>query len=318
MTATLTLLGTGGPFKGPSLKRMSSGYVVRTGDDMIVVDHGPGAYHRLLECGITADCVTCLLLTHLHYDHCGDVSRLLLNRWHWGKGRLAPLRIFGPPGTARFIDRLFGPDGAFSADIGARIANPEGLDPGLRWPAADVSELGAASAVDAASWRLRVVEVPHLQPHLTCYGYRIDTKEGSIVFSGDCAPCRALEDLAGDADVLVHVVGLVSGERLLAEGKFARHSAATRPGTPPAPASTPPSLAPEHLARAIAVAELGRDARVKTLVASHFTREIDEPVHRAAAIAAMTGVYGGRFVWGEDLMEIAIRDGAFGPTVTVP
>jgi ribonuclease Z len=45
----LTLLGTGTPT--PSLKRASSGYLIEIGDDVIVMDHGPGAHHRLLQTG---------------------------------------------------------------------------------------------------------------------------------------------------------------------------------------------------------------------------------------------------------------------------
>ena len=52
----LTLLGTDTP--GPSLKRMSSGYVVEVGEDTIIFDHGPGAHHRFLESGRRAVDVT--------------------------------------------------------------------------------------------------------------------------------------------------------------------------------------------------------------------------------------------------------------------
>ena len=46
----IRLLGTGTPT--PSLKRMSSGYLVETGERKILFDFGPGAYHRLLEAGV--------------------------------------------------------------------------------------------------------------------------------------------------------------------------------------------------------------------------------------------------------------------------
>jgi hypothetical protein len=44
---TITLLGTGTP--APSLVRQGSGYLIEVGRDTIVMDHGPGAHHRLLE-----------------------------------------------------------------------------------------------------------------------------------------------------------------------------------------------------------------------------------------------------------------------------
>ena len=45
----ITLLGTGTP--APSLERQSAGYLFEVGADVIVIDHGPGAHHRLLESG---------------------------------------------------------------------------------------------------------------------------------------------------------------------------------------------------------------------------------------------------------------------------
>src|SRR5262245_51553109 len=66
----ITLLGTGTP--APSLARQGSGYLFEVGDDLIVMDHGPGAHHRLLESGHRAVDVSYAFFTHLHYDHCMD------------------------------------------------------------------------------------------------------------------------------------------------------------------------------------------------------------------------------------------------------
>ena len=72
------ILGSGTPT--PSLRRMCSGYLVKVGGDCILLDHGFGAHHRLLELGIKATQVTHVLFSHLHYDHIGDYPRLLLTR----------------------------------------------------------------------------------------------------------------------------------------------------------------------------------------------------------------------------------------------
>src|SRR5262245_31881196 len=75
----ITLLGTGTP--APSLERQGSGYLFDVGTDLIVMDHGPGAHHRLLESGHRAVDVNHAFFTHLHYDHCMDYGRLVLQRW---------------------------------------------------------------------------------------------------------------------------------------------------------------------------------------------------------------------------------------------
>src|SRR5678816_4705457 len=74
---TITLLGTGTP--APSLERQGSGYLIEVGDDLIVMDHGPGAHHRLLESRHRAVDVTHAFFTHLHLSliHISEPTRLL-------------------------------------------------------------------------------------------------------------------------------------------------------------------------------------------------------------------------------------------------
>ena len=304
MVMKLTILGSGGPFPGPSLKRMSSGYVIKMNSEVMVFDHGPGAYHRLLETGLTASRVSRVVFSHLHYDHCADFVRLLLNRWHWGGRKTRPLKVYGPPGTIHFVDRLFGPDGAFKADLTARIANPEALDPGLAWPRVEVEELHEDDTVEDSEWRLTLATVPHLQPHLTCYGYRLENERAVFAYSGDCAPCLNMQRLAVDADVLVHVVGLVSGGKLVSEGVFAPHRSAS--DADPSRMSRR-GVAERQMARAREVAELARDAGVGTLVATHAGATIDRPGIRERLVGEMKAIFPGRLVWAEDLMVIEVE-----------
>ena len=56
-----------------------------------------------------------------------------------------------------------------------------------------------------------------------------------------------------------------------------------------------------------AVAELARDAGVRTLVASHFPIETDVDGIRERTIADMGEIFTGTLIWGEDGMEIPVR-----------
>ena len=80
------LLGTG--TLSPSLDRQSFGYLIEVGNDLIVWDHGPGAHYRLLQTGHRAIDVTHAFFTHLHYDHCMDYGRLVLQRSDQGADRI--------------------------------------------------------------------------------------------------------------------------------------------------------------------------------------------------------------------------------------
>ena len=90
----VTLLGTGTP--APSLQRVGSGYLIEVGNDRIIRDHGPDAHHRLLESGRRAVDITHAFFTHLHYDHCMDYGRLVLQRWDQGADRIPDLQVYGP------------------------------------------------------------------------------------------------------------------------------------------------------------------------------------------------------------------------------
>ena len=102
----IRLLGTGTPT--PSLKRMSSGYLVETAQRKVLFDFGPGAYHRMLEAGVRAVDITDVFFTHLHYDHCLDYVRLLMTRWDQGAGRIPELSVYGPAYTARMTEAIIG------------------------------------------------------------------------------------------------------------------------------------------------------------------------------------------------------------------
>jgi ribonuclease BN (tRNA processing enzyme) len=285
----LTLLGTGTP--SPSLKRASSGYLIEIGDDSIVMDHGAGSHQRLIESGRRSVDVTHVFFSHLHSDHCLDYPRLVLQRWDMGADRIPDLKVFGPPPLERMTDLLFSEEGAFAPDIRARIEHPGSIDmlvarggkPPRKWPRPAVRELAAGEVVETNRWRVSVANASHMQPQLTCFGYRLDSEEGSICYSGDSGGvCRDIIGLARGADVLIHMTHF-------------------RSGTEPSPAYR--ACAGSHLD----VATVAREAGVAMLVLSHMMEQIDQPGIREEILREMMAIYSGTIVWGEDLMEVPIR-----------
>ncbi|MFQ5937559.1 MAG: MBL fold metallo-hydrolase [Acidiferrobacterales bacterium] len=283
----IRLLGTGTPT--PSLKRMSSGYLVEVGADVLLFDHGPGAYHRMMQAGIKATQVTHVFFTHLHYDHCLDYARLVLTRWDQGAGEIPELKVYGPPFTRQMSDLLIGEDGAFGPDLEARTRHPlsvviyqaRGGTPPRRRPAPEIRELKSGEVVEGSGWRVMTSSVRHVQPYLHCYGYRLDAKAGSFVYSGDSGPCKAMEKLAKDCDVLVHMCHYLSGTELSPE--FAAGCMGHRE-----------------------LAELGAQANVRNLVVSHVTEQLDVPGVRERLIRDMSEIFKGNLFFGEDLMEIPL------------
>lgn len=284
----LTLLGTGTP--SPSLVRQSSGYLVEIGDDVIVLDHGPGATHRLMEAGRTPRDVTHLFLSHLHYDHIADYPRLLLQRWDQGAGEIPELKVFGPAPVGRITDQLFGKDGVYGVDLESRVSHQASIDvyasrggvPPRAKPKPDLSEVSVGDKIEGDGWSVTVGQARHFQPFLECLGYRIESDAGTIVYSGDSGGVlESMIELARDCDILIHMCHFASG-------------------TEPSEAFRLSSGG--HMD----VAEVAQQANAKTLVLTHLVPMLDEPGVMERLVREMSTVYEGNIVVGRDLLQIPL------------
>jgi ribonuclease Z len=286
---SITLLGTGTP--APSLERQSSGYLIEIGRDLIVWDHGPGAHHRLIESGHRTIDVTHAFFTHLHYDHCMDYGRLVLQRWDQGADRIPDLNVYGPPPIARMTQQLFGDDGVYGPDIRARREHRSSLDvfearggkPPRSRPNPRVTEIHAGSVIDGNGWKITVGHAQHVQPYLECLAFRIDTKEGAICYSGDSGPHDSIVELARGCDVLIHMNHHFSG-------------------TEPTPAYR--AAVGSHKDNALTAKRAG----VKTLVLVHLLAQIDHPGIREQIVHEIQEVFDGTVIWGEDLMKLGVTN----------
>lgn len=285
----LTLLGTGTP--APSLRRASSGYVFELGDDVVVMDHGPGAHHRLLEAGYQATDVTHFLATHYHYDHIMDYPRLVLTRWDHGGDAIAPLKVFGPEPLAEINDRFIGAEGAFALDIAARTESPASLavyhargGTGDRpRPTPDLRQVAPGDVIEGRDWRILVGPARHVQPNLNCLSYRVETSEGTVVYSGDNGGVfEPFIEFAKGTDVLIHMNHFLSGTEATPDYR---------------------QMSGSHMDNA----ETARQAEVGMLVLTHFLPMLDRVGVKERMVAEMAEVYNGPIVIGEDLMEIPLR-----------
>ena len=284
---TVTLLGTGSP--SPSRVRQSSGLLIEVGKDLIVWDHGPGAHQRLIEGGHRSIDVTHAFFSHLHYDHCMDYGRLVLQRWDQGADRIPDLNVFGPTPIARMTEQLFGADGVYGPDIRARCEHASSLDvfvarggkPPRHRPAPRVTEVHAGSVVDGNGWKVTVGHAEHVQPFLECLAFRLDTKEGSLCYSGDSGRSDSIVELAKGCDMLIHMNHYFSGTE---------PSAAYR------------AACGNHRDNA----ETAKRAGVKVLVLTHMLAQIDQPGIREQIVHEIQEVFPGKVIWGEDLMRLGL------------
>ena len=289
----LTLLGTGTP--APSMARQSSGYLVDVAGSVLVFDHGPGAHHRLLESGRKAIDVTDAFFTHLHYDHCMDYPRLVLQRWDAGAGRIPELNVVGPPPIARMTSLLFGEDGVYGPDIRARTEHESSLDvfrarggqlPRHR-PHPHVREVQPGAVIEGRGWTVRVGRATHVQPYLECLAFRIDSAEGSLCYAGDSGLSAEVVELARGCDVFLQMNHHFSG-------------------TEPSAAYRAACGNHEDNAR------MAQEAGVRALVLTHVLAQIDQPGIREEIVQRIGRVFDGQVIWGSDLMRIDVGSRTIG------
>jgi ribonuclease BN (tRNA processing enzyme) len=253
------------------------------------MDHGPGAHHRLMESGHRAVDVRYAFFTHLHYDHCMDYGRLVLQRWDQGADRIPDLQVYGPPPIARMTDLLFGPDGVYGPDIRARIEHQSSIDqftarggkaPRKR-PAPRVREVKSGDVIQGNGWKVTVGRAIHVQPFLECLAFRLDASDGSVCYTGDSGASDEIVELARGCDVLIHMNHYFSGS---------------------APSPAYRAACGNHRDNALTAKRAG----VKTLVLTHLLGQIDQPRIREQIVHEIQQVFDGKVVWGEDLMQLSL------------
>jgi ribonuclease BN (tRNA processing enzyme) len=236
--AEVVLLGTaGGPLLGPGRTGVASAVVV---DGYVyLIDLGHGAVDQFVRAGLQLSRLAGIFITHLHSDHIVDLYSLL-----WlttgGIGTVGhPVDIYGPGSaghlpppvpagrkvptigrhnpTPGLTDLLRLQIDATAYDINIRIRDEAWPDPRQMIRPHDIAlpKVGASARGPVAppmkpftvmsDERIRVTAtlVEHA-PVFPSFAFRIDTKYGSVVFSGDTAPTQNLTTLARGADVLVH------------------------------------------------------------------------------------------------------------------
>ena len=317
MTSRLILLGTSGGAgtfavegQGDATRFGIASALVVDGA-IYVVDAGQGVARQLTRALLpavppsrTLAGLRAVFLTHLHSDHTMDLVDLVL----CGQTQSWPhhtVPVHGPgtrpgsdvPGTQAMVRRLLH---AYEADAADRSSHTGSrhratmvaghdipLPDGVARPA-DVVQPWVVYRDDRVTVSTTLVDHGSMAP---AHAYRFDTADGAVVFSGDTTPCPTLIDLARGADVLVHEAAdpsfgqwqygpgpLTDEQRAVVAAVMAKHTPTDKVGP------------------------VAQAAGVDILVLSHL---VPGSAPRNVWEAAAAG-FSGRFVIGEDLMEIPL------------
>jgi len=192
----IVLTGTGSPL--PDANRAGPSTLVKAGDTHILVDAGRGTVMRMAGGGSLPVFLSAVLITHLHSDHVCALNDVITTHWVMSQGN-ATLPVYGPPGTAQFVERQLG---ALEADIGYRIAHHDVL---VNEPQVEVTELEAGEAFDINDVHISTAATDHA-PVRPTLGYRLEHEGAVAAIVGDTVPCEGVDQLAAGADAYVQTV----------------------------------------------------------------------------------------------------------------
>lgn len=247
------------------------------GGERFLVDCGSGVACQLVQAGVSPLDVHHVLITHHHSDHTIDLGHLLLTRWIMGQK--APLHVWGPSGTRRYLDDLLR---LHDYDIEVR-GHHQDQRPG---PRVEVHEIAPGVTYESPRVRITAFLVEHF-PVEPAFGFRFDGAERSVAISGDTRPCENLIAHCRGVDVLIHECTDVTKLPLNPGGGFPSREVQVE------------RLASYHTLPD-QVGKVAARAEVKTLVLSHLTH-LSDPVELQRIVARD---FGGKLIVGEDLMEV--------------
>ena len=278
----IVLLGTkGGPRVGEA-GRSNPATLIMINDVPYIVDCGYGISKQLISADVALNRVRYVFITHHHSDHNLELVPLFYNAWITGQ----PARVdaYGPTGMNQLARDFFN---YLKFDIDTRMADEGRPDPNSLVTAHEVTKPGVVMTNDDVKVSACLVRHP---PITQAFAYRFDAKDRSVVISGDTAYAPELAEFAKDADVLVHEVMYLPGiealiQRLPNAKRLREHLMVAH-------------TLPED------VGKVAAQARVKTLVLSHFVPGDDASITDAQWSEGVRKHFKGRVVVGKDLMEI--------------
>ncbi len=198
---SITTVGISGSYPGPASS--ASCYVVsaRNGKTTtnIVLDLGSGSLGPL-QTVLKHTQIDAVFLSHLHPDHCLDITGLYVLRTYdpeffFEESPLPKLPVYGPAGSEARLQS------AHHTPAGLAAGSGKGADESTLDSAFEFKNLTPGSRHTVGP----LTVVPHLVEHpVETYALRIEHANGAVLtYSGDSDSCDGLIEAAREADVFV-------------------------------------------------------------------------------------------------------------------
>ncbi len=297
----IILLGTAG---GPGIirERSEPASLLVVDGKPYLIDAGQGVSRQIVLAGFQLVQIHNIFITHHHADHNAGLPALISLQW-FGRSLgqpQPPEQIYGPPSTrylvGKAVDYVSATERIFKAGI------PQMLTTDGMFEAHDIDHDGVVYKDDKV--KVTAAENTHFSFKSSSpagedrsFSYRFDTKYGSVVFSGDTGPSKALEKLARGADVLVCEV---RGTGPAPQGGAPAEMPVSKEPPNTAMGALMYHLQHEHLSPE-EVGEIAQAAHVKVVVLTHIVPAGDSDI--AQLTAGVKKTFRGIVIPGKDFLE---------------
>ena len=245
----LTVLGRSPAVPNPG--EACAGYLLEGGGARVLVDCGSGVVAQLLRTG-AARRLDAVVISHMHPDHMLDLVTLRVTWWLEEPGSHDRLRVVLPPGaTEQIVDLASGAGERGYFEKSFAFEEHDGRRP-LQFDRLDMTPIA-------------------MQHYIPTWGFRVAAQGTGedpgrrLAYSADTGPCRALRELAEDADLFVCEAALRSVDE-----------------------DAPPPRPRGHLLPGEA-ADAAREARARRLLLTHLPTSDNGDWARVEAAAAFEG-----------------------------
>jgi ribonuclease BN (tRNA processing enzyme) len=175
----VTVIGCSGSFPGPDSP--ASCYLVEADGFSMLLDLGNGALGSLQRFHNVLD-IDAICFSHLHPDHCLDLTVYWIARVYCPSGRAPRIPVYGPSGTADHMAKAYEPS--------PNTAMGEAFDFHAFPP----------GPFEIGPFRVSTARMNH---PIEAYGLRVEHDGRVLTYSGDTAESDALVELARGADLFI-------------------------------------------------------------------------------------------------------------------
>ncbi len=193
-------LGTGMPAANKG--QAASSFLVQLGNgENFIFDIGTNAFGNLTSLQIPAASLDKIFLGHLHFDHIGDLSALLISAV--SHGRNVPLKIWGPSGASPDLGTRYAVDRLMEA-FNWEFTSKRGKIPGAGYQAIVTEFDYTKTQVVYEKNGVRITAWPAIHAIDGPVSYSLEWNGLKFVYSSDTYPNRWFMENGRNADILIH------------------------------------------------------------------------------------------------------------------